>query len=1098
MKRLFPVFAVLMLTAAALAQTTNGTIAGSVVDQSSAAISGATVTATSLETGDARTVTTSKVGAYRIESVRPGTYKIEVSAPSFSTTGVDHTVVNASVITSVNVTLTVGSASASIEVNAANVAALKTDSGELSDTLSSVEISNLPISSLNPYQLAVTLPGVTTVTGADFTNGFSFSVNGNRPRDNNFLIEGVDNNDQGLHGQAFEPQNLEAVEEITFLLNSYSAEFGRGGAVSNLVLRGGSNHFHGAAYERLLNSALDAADKGDILNGNPKLKSRENLFGFRIGGPVIHNRLFFFVSNQWDRYRATPSLGILEAPTDSGYAALKTYANRPQVANLLAAYGSLRGTNTNYSRVISLGPDPVTGANRGTVAFAGVQRFVGQANNLRELEATSDLIVSDTDKIRFRFIQNPTSTPFDVQNFPNQLPGFDTQEYGSSDNAGIVHTHIFTPNLLNELRLAWSRIGFKFDLRPETYANSLALAPSVNIADISPSTSQAAVGYGIPAGSVPQGRFQNTYQLQDALSWTKGTHSMKFGFDIEDQRLRDGIPFNFYGTVSYGSAPASATNPNSYSALANFIDDFGGTSAQLSTAQISYGNPTARPEIWVQNYYAQDSWKARRNLTLEYGLRYEFEGTPFNYLPNPAFNPNNPTAFPGGVRQLANKHNFAPRLGFNYSADGKTVVSAGFGFFYSHVFSNIIDNIQGSSPNNAAKLLTSSGNGRGTANWSNVLSTITNKNPGKTDSANVIPQRLLDPLTYEYNLRIQRELPGAFVIAAQYVGNRGLHEYATTEFNPYVDGVNRLFPTRGRIIRQDNTADSNYNGGQFEVQHKTRHGLTFRGVYTYSKLLDTGSEIFTDNSSASGAANLSTYSEVQYPASRRREYGASAFDHRNRIVVSAVYQPPIWHATEGYRWAGHLVNGWMFSGISTFQSGQPINVEIGYDWNLDGIGNDRPILLNKKAPITSWAVKGDDWFNVPAGTLCDGPRFFATNDDCQVVTSSNTHWVLSNYGTTQNTVGRNYLFADHQSNTDFSLERSFHIRESSDFMVRAEALNVFNHGVTGSYNASLLTGVPFNGTDALGNVYSSAVTFDNKALTVSGGRVLRIYARYQF
>jgi len=280
MKRLFPVFAVLMLTAAALAQTTNGTIAGSVVDQSSAAISGATVTATSLETGDARTVTTSKVGAYRIESVRPGTYKIEVSAPSFSTTGVDHTVVNASVITSVNVTLTVGSASASIEVNAANVAALKTDSGELSDTLSSVEISNLPISSLNPYQLAVTLPGVTTVTGADFTNGFSFSVNGNRPRDNNFLIEGVDNNDQGLHGQAFEPQNLEAVEEITFLLNSYSAEFGRGGAVSNLVLRGGSNHFHGAAYERLLNSALDAADKGDILNGNPKLKSRENLFGF--------------------------------------------------------------------------------------------------------------------------------------------------------------------------------------------------------------------------------------------------------------------------------------------------------------------------------------------------------------------------------------------------------------------------------------------------------------------------------------------------------------------------------------------------------------------------------------------------------------------------------------------------------------------------------------------------------------------------------------------------------------------------------------------------------------------------------------------------
>jgi hypothetical protein len=264
-------------------------------------------------------------------------------------------------------------------------------------------------------------------------------------------------------------------------------------------------------------------------------------------------------------------------------------------------------------------------------------------------------------------------------------------------------------------------------------------------------------------------------------------------------------------------------------------------------------------------------------------------------------------------------------------------------------------------------------------------------------------------------------------------------------------------------------------------------------------LLDNGSEIFTPTSNA----NLSTYPEIQYPnpLSRSREYGPSAFDHRHRLVVTAVYQPSKWHTTEGMRWAGQVVNGWAFAGGSSFTSGQPINVELGYDWNGDGITNDRPILLNKSAPLTNWAIKGDDpifGFGLPKGTLCDGPHWWATNDPCQVVTAANTHWLASYAGSTENTVGRNYFFADHFSNTDLSVERSFHLFERSDFMIRGEALNVFNHGTTGSYNANLITGVPYNGTDLLGNVYTGSTTFGNKPLTVSGARVLRIFARLQF
>ncbi|AEU34625.1 carboxypeptidase regulatory-like domain-containing protein [Granulicella mallensis] len=1071
-----------------LAQATNGSIAGTIVDTTGAAVSGATVTATDIQTNIGRSATTSKVGGYRIESVQPGTYKIVVTAPSFATTTIEHIDVSASVVTSANATLGVGSINSTIEV-AAVTAGLQTNSGELSDTLTLKEVSTLPISSLNPYALATTLPGVTTVTAGDFTNGTSFSVNGNRPRDNNFLIEGSDNNDQGLHGQAFQPENLEAVQEVTFLLSSFSPEFGGGGAVSNVLFQSGTNHFHGAVFERLLNSSLDATDHSTVLSlqqgstaGKPK--TRENLYGFRIGGPIFRDRAFFFVSTQWDKFRGTSNAGTLTLPTASGYTALNQFASNPRIATLVKAYAGLVGTISSAATSVNLGNDPVTGNPRGTVNFAGVQRTLPNSTNSRELEATSDVNISSADKLRFRFIQSPNETPYDTGNFPDQLPGFDTQQNGIVYNAGITETHVFNQHLLNEVRLSWVRIGFNFDLRPETYANPLALAPAVSIAGIT--------GYGIPAGSVPQGRSQDTYQLQDALSLTLGRHFFKFGFDVADIRIKDGIPFNFYGSIPYQA------QANGYTALANYLDDFSGSGN--GDATINFGNPTARPVIWDQSYYAQDSWKALPNLELDFGMRYEYHGTPFNYLGFPGFDVNNPAAFPSRVPEVGDKNNFGPRIGFNYQpvAAGKTVISGGFGVFYSHVFSNIIDNIQGSAPNAAAKSIVPGTTGRGTPNWSSILTVcptcaITTTSATAMDTSNVINAHLLDPITYEYNLRVQHELPGSFVVAAQYVGNRTEKDYATEEFNPTIPGATRLVPTRGRIILEDNEADSNYNGGELDIEHRSRHGLSLRAAYTYSKMLDDGSEIFTDT----GNVNGSTYAEIQN-TSRAREYAPSLFDHRHRLVVSAVYTPPTWHAQGGARIAAAIANGFTFATITSFQSGQPQNVEIGYDWNGDGIGNDRPILLNKSAPITNWAVKGEDFFDVPVGTLCDGPEFWATSDGCHVVSAANTHWVTSNFGTTQGTVSRNALTTDHTVNTDLTIQRSFKVFKNQSFDIRAEGLNVFNQANTGSYNANLITGVPFNGTDESGNVYTGATTFGNRYLTSTGGRILRFFARYQF
>jgi len=1068
----------------ALAQTPQGTIAGTITDISGAAIPNATVTSVSQQTNDTRTATTNNTGAYRIEAVLPGDYKISATADTFGTTTAPSAHVTSSVVTSVNLVLQPGGSAVSVDISA-EAELLRTDSGELSNTLNMQEVQALPISSLNPYALATTLPGVSMVRTVDLTNGTSFSVNGSRPRDNNFLIEGVDNNDQGLHGQAFQPANTEAVEEVTFLLSSFSAEFGHGGSVSNLIYRSGGNQFHGAAWDRLFNSSLNATDHADVLAGNPKNKSRENAFGFRIGGPILKDRAFFFVSTQWDRLRQTANLGVLTLPTDAGYAKLQQYSSNPRIANLLKAYGDLRGTNPNFAKTLALGNVPGTQTDRGSVDFAGAQRSLGSQVNGYELVAKVDVNLRPSDKLQMRYIHAPQTTPYDTQNFPDQLPGFDTQLSGSVDNAGLTETHIFSSNLLNELRLSWSRIGFTFDLRPETYANPLAQMPAVSIAGIT--------GYGIPAGSVPQGRFHNTYQLQDAVSWSRGKHSIKVGFDVADIRIRDQIPFNYYGSISYSDSVTAG-----YRSLGNYLDDFGGSSTNAG-ANIQFGNPIARPVIWSQNYYAQDTWKMMSNLSMDFGVRYEYNGAPFNELGYPGFNSTDPACFPCNVRQQPDKNNIAPRIGFNYSpiAGGKTVISGGFGLFYDHVFSNIIANVQGSSPNSATKLILNDQNSsRGTANWSGVLDRITNRNPLPTDSANVIAAHLLDPENYQWNLRVQQELPAAFVLSVAYVGNRGAHQYATTEFNPLQAGGPRLFPTRGRIVREDNTNDSMYHAGQVNLEHKMQHGVTVRAAYTYSKNMDTGSEIFTSD-------NWSTYAERQYPNPRGLEWGPSAFDNRHVFSLTYLYNPPVWHTDGAKRFAAAVVNHWTIAGITSMYSGAPINVETSdiYDWNGDGIGNDRPMLANPKAPTSSYAVHGTDFFaDALEGEYCDGAYAFTTSDDCHPVTLDQVHWVLAPYLTQGNDIRRNARYALFNQQWDMSVQRGFHLGEHHTVDFRAESFNVFNHALTNQpatstqpshfVNSTLTSGIlaPGQGT----------TTFLNYGLTNSGGRQLRFLLKYSF
>ena len=1097
-------FLLLLLPASitALAQTSSGTIAGTVVDASGAAVPGATVVAISDQTGEKHTAVTNGVGGYRIDSVTPGSFSVSASAPSFQETTLKGVHVDASVVTAINETLRAG-ANETIEISTVP-AGLETESGAVTGTLSATAIDNLPIQGLSPYFLALTLPGVQASGAESFSNGINFSVDGSRSRANNFLIEGSDNNDSGIHGQGLQPENLDAIDQVVVLENSYAAEFGGGGgSVSNLIYKNGSNQFHGAVWDRILNSSLDAADKSNYFSGGFKSKYRENIFGYDIGGFAIKDKLFFFNSLQFDHYRSSTSSTLI-IPTASGIATLKSLPSNARITNLLTAISTLQGTDftptqvadgvsgsTNFSCI------PITETTAATaycpadsVAAGPATRSIPGDSNSPELDNKVEYIPNEKDTLVFRYIRSHFDAPYDFYNYPSQLPGFDTTQYGTSHNAGITETHTFSPNILNDLRLSYGRIGFVFDFQPATYANPLGTAPTTSISGIE--------GFGAPGGD-PQSRQHNTYQLQDALSWNlAGRHAIKIGFDILDVRVRDAVPFNYYGSISYPSNVGD-------SGLANYIDDYGGDNGAVAK---NFGNPIARPQMWQQNYYIQDAWKASSNLTVELGFRYEYEGAPFNSATYPAFdltNPacTNPSVSGSGVPQFCNikekpdTGDYGPRFGFAYSPEflgKKTVLRGGFGIFYDGLFTNIIDNTQASSPNAASPEVISNTGGRGLANFSSYLTNGSlSPIPTLQNTIESMSPSIVSPKTLQWNLNVQQDLGHGFISQIGYVGTRGEHLYGTTESNPVVGPYttgDRLFNNLGRVIVRDNSGDSIYHSAQVEIKRAFAHGFLMRAAYTWSKFEDDVSEIFTTD-------NFSTYGMLQYPFPRKDiDYGQSALDVRHRLVTSYVYAPPAWHPDGKLRFAGAVVNGFQLSGIDIFASGNPGNVEVGYDYNGDGISNDRPVLSNPGAPQASYAFDRGFYYDGNPG-LCNGPDLWYYGN-CVTVTASQVHYLVPalggpNYTTLeQPVVQRNSFRTLGNQEHDLSIQRSFHIHESQNLYFRAECFNVLNQGYTGAPNLTLTSGVlPSDGS--LG-----PTTFADFEPTIGGHRNLRFYLKYAF
>ncbi|MBV9436511.1 MAG: TonB-dependent receptor, partial [Acidobacteria bacterium] len=610
-----------VMVATVVGQTSKGIIAGTVTDPTGAVIPNAAVSVKSLETGESRQVHTGPTGAYRVEAVNPGHYEITVSAENFQTMVVKDREVSGSVITAADVRLPISARQETVEVAARNNA-VETENGELAHTIGSVEIKQLPVASQNPIELALTEPGVSDPATRGLSNGVQFSVNGQRPRSNNFLIDGQDNNDNYVEGQGLQPINVNAIEEVSVLTNAYAAEFGRGGAsVTNVITRGGTNQYHGDVWEYYTGSGLNAIDASNGLTPGvtpTQVRSNTHNYGFTFGGPIVKNKLFFFFSPEWQRFYGNGTSLPFYAPTAQGIVDLNTYGSANATA-LTKYFSGLQAPGTGTCVFTQVG-------NAGTcIHFAQTSvRVVPVQSPDTQYTTRLDYLASPSDVLSMHYVHDYQFISPDFVNNPGSLPGFDSQQGGPSESLGATWTHTFNASVVNELRGSWGHFAFAFAPTAQDQNNPLLLTPNVSISGINPLF--PALGLNT---HLPQGREHQTYQFQDAVTWTRGSHTVKLGTDLARLDVKDTMAINTRGVLSY-------TSGGGFTGLGNFLDDFSGASG---AASLTFGSAVVQPKVFQQAYYLQDTWKVRSNLTLELGMRYEYSNNPENVLPYPAIDP---------------------------------------------------------------------------------------------------------------------------------------------------------------------------------------------------------------------------------------------------------------------------------------------------------------------------------------------------------------------------------------------------------------------------------------------------------------------------
>ncbi|MET0625985.1 MAG: carboxypeptidase regulatory-like domain-containing protein [Pyrinomonadaceae bacterium] len=1156
------VFALLAPAANVAAQTSRGTVSGIVTDPAGAVIRGAAVTLTNTQTNVSRSTTANDEGFYRFDAVELGNYTVVIEASGFGQLTKSNILVNANQNSQVDAQLAPGGQQVTIDVVAEAGAALQTDTAVRGGNISTTQVTELPIASRNPALLALTLPGVSS-NRFGFGIG-TFSVNGARGRSNNFLLDGIENNDTSVAGQGYQVTNPDAVAEVSVQTTNFDAEFGRaGGAVINTITKSGTNEFHGT-LSAFLDSTRDDALTSSLAR-DPRLAARgrldpgtQQVYSATVGGPVYlprfgeggpgywsgRNRTFFFASYQEERQRSASNT-TLTTPSAAGRALLRSVF-APGASSNLDTY-----LNVTQNSVATSGFQNIAiGARPGCPAPCNVEfgTFVGTYANVfndRQIIGRIDHSIDENDQFTARYVYGNRLQPTGA--LVNFINGFEVANINATQNLLLQEIHTFSPSLTNDLRVGYGRITFDF---PFSGSNPLQQTlGTITINQLTPNPG----AIGVPS-NFPQGRISNNYILQDTMTYVRGDHTLRFGLEVLNQRSRQQVPFRNRPDLTYQASTG-------FTGFANFIDDFGGSGG---AAQRDFGVDVFYPRRVRQSYFFQDRWRASDSLTLTLGLRYEDFGRPVTSLATQAFTGlfnldpvtrTGPYSQPNEAPKDLN--NFAPTVGLAYSPDFKngllgtlfrerrTVFRAGYQVTYDSFFDNISSNAAASSPNiisTAVNSVVTGANPRGLPNLSASLPT-TPRPLSPLDGQTLVDPNLINPYYQRWSVGVQRELPSNFIVDVSYVGSKGTGLYINEDLNPVLPenlrsappagypsactpGTNLTaaqatasFPAgtlcplsnrfdilQGSRLTRTNRGFSTYHAGQLDVRRRFANNLSLTASYTWSKLIDNGSEVF-----AVGAINQQQ--QATRPSvlgfDNRLERGVSLFDRTHRAVFTYVYRLPFYENQRGF--LGRVLGGWEVSGVTTFETGVPVTVANGAD--ADGIaGNfDRPDVNPDGVPgtraIPSLTAASASNPAVAATNVCGitsvGTLYYTNAPsgagDCIGLTPGDAFYIglLANSGRTGN-LGRNTLRTPGTNLFDMNFTKRTRIGENTRLEFRTEVFNIFNH-------PNYLQGSVSPFTPAGGNLPVTVLTSvagrflqPNTVGTDGGGRTIRYQLKFVF
>jgi hypothetical protein len=1085
-QRSFPVVLLALgLSVPALSQTATAELSGNVTDGTGAVVANAKVTATNPSTGSSREVRTNQSGAYVFTILQPGTYNLSVEAPGFRKAIQNNIELQVNQRADIDIQMQVGQLTETVEVTGA-APLLESESSTLGTVVNSQLTAELPLNGRNFVQLATLSPGVngtgysvsgTIMSGTrpdDRRPGTEIFSNGNREGSNDFLFDGLDDNDRLTLSIVYRP-GVDAIREFKVQTNLFSADQGRNsGAVVDVVTKSGTNEWHGSAFEFLRNSAMDARNFFNTA-GTPFPSFRYNQYGGSFGGPVDipklyngKNKTFFFVDYEGFR-RTSQQLQIFSVPTaamrQGNFSALPVKIYDP---NSTAVSG------TSYTRTPFPGNiidptrfDPVT--------FKMVNAYPLPLTSALTNNYTSNMSQQQTwDQGDIRFDQNFTSKDtffarYSIQHTNTVVPatyppttiagishplmlGDEASFAGTSfqpvQHAAAAYTHIFSPTLINDVRIGFNRYRDDYTLAGTTASEPLGV--ELGVANANPNALQTGLPIFSPASyegigmsrSLPIYRRENTFEELDNVTWTKGSHTIKFGVDVRRRQITEYQTNRGNGRFNFSTGFTAQPGVNSGDSIASML----------------LGYPTLYEQdyllVWPgirgieTGLYVADDWHVSKKLTVNIGMRWEYY-SPYSEVANRWANFNPTTgklmiAGQNGVGTTAGLNgdykDFAPRLGFAYQALSHTVIRGGVGLFYN--------------PNgNGGALLRfdrqlpfgpvlsiSPGDqilGPRVSNGFPATPTV-NLAVANNPSGNVIgvPGDFKQAYAEQYNLTLEQEVkPINTLFKFAYVGNLGRRLGTTWNPNQPVPGpgatlLRRPFynaiPAIGDITYYTSDGLSNYQAFQFSAEKRLSGGLTGLVGYTWAHSID---DVATDFGGGTGTP--------QDPRCRFCDRGNSAFDIRHRVTISLTYQLPGFK-TGGLK--GTLLGGWQINGLLQSQTGLPFTPQLANTTVNTGTAS-RPDRAGSGNLSSGQSIR--HWFDQTAFTT---PALYV-------------------YGN----AGRDILFGPGRTNLDASLFKDFRPVERMTVQFRAESFNLFNHPQFGQPNATIGSGAVGTITSTVGN-----------------------------